>query len=102
MQEITGVDFELKYGGNPLQPDEKADLKNPDGQKYTVGTLPLAVNNLDGAEVTTVKVTGDNIDSVTIIPVDVNGVEGTPVRGDVMCRFINFGFKTIRCRRFFK
>ena len=79
MQEVTGVDYEVKYGGNPLQPDEKTDLKNPDGEKFTVGNLPLTVDNLDGSKVVSVKVTGDNIDSVTIVPVDVNGVEGTPV-----------------------
>lgn len=81
MEELTGVDFTITYDDSPLTPEDVSVITNDDGNEYPVtpGT-PLTIDNLEGSPVFSVKVTGTNIATVTVTPVDENGDELPQVR----------------------
>lgn len=67
--ENTGITFAVSYDDKPLTPEEKDQISSPsdDTSMSVEPNTPLKITGLDNAKVTTVTVSGTNIDKIYVI-----------------------------------
>ena len=80
--ENTGIAFTVSYNDQSLSPAEKGKISSPnDGTSMpVVPDTPLEITGLDNIKVTTVTISGTNIDKIYVI---YNGDDAHPVSNKI-------------------